>query len=47
MSGVLLPVAFYAVLRVKAIAGPALGTGYPRTLLLILALSTLAWPRCC
>jgi hydrogenase-4 component F len=42
MSGVLLPVALYAVLRVKAIADPALGTGYLRTLLLILALSTLA-----
>ena len=42
MSGVLLPVALYAVLRIKAIADPALGTGYPRTLLLILALSTLA-----
>src|SRR5262249_18160178 len=42
MSGVLLPVALYAMLRVKAIADPALGTGYPRTLLLILALATLA-----
>jgi hydrogenase-4 component F len=42
MSGVLLPVALYAVLRVKAIADPALGTGYLRALLLILALSTLA-----
>jgi hydrogenase-4 component F len=42
MSGVLLPVAFYAVLRVKTIADPALGTGYLRTLLLILALATLA-----
>ncbi len=42
MSGVLLSVAFYAVLRIKAIADPALGTGYPRTLLLILALATLA-----
>jgi hydrogenase-4 component F len=42
MSGVLLPVAFYAVLRVKAIADPALGAGYLRTLLLILALATLA-----
>jgi hydrogenase-4 component F len=42
MSGVLLPVALYAVLRVKAIADPALGAGYLRTLLLILALSTLA-----
>jgi hydrogenase-4 component F len=42
MSGVLLPVALYAVLRVKAVADPALGSGYLRTLLLILALSTLA-----
>jgi hydrogenase-4 component F len=42
MSGVLLPVALYAVLRVKAVADPALGTGYLRTLLLILALATLA-----
>jgi hydrogenase-4 component F len=42
MSGVLLPVALYAVLRVKAIADPALGAGYARTLLLILALTTLA-----
>ena len=42
MSGVLLPVALYAVLRIKAIADPALGAGYLRTLLLILALATLA-----
>jgi hydrogenase-4 component F len=42
MSGVLLPVALYAMLRVKAIADPALGAGYPRTLLLIMALATLA-----
>jgi hydrogenase-4 component F len=42
MSGVLLPVALYAVLRVKAIADPALGTGYLRALLLVLALATLA-----
>ncbi|WP_327004349.1 proton-conducting transporter membrane subunit [Dactylosporangium sp. NBC_01737] len=42
MSGVLLPVALYAVLRVKAIADPALGAGYLRTLLLTLALATLA-----
>jgi hydrogenase-4 component F len=42
MSGVLLPVALYAVLRVKAVADPALGTGFMRTLLLILALATLA-----
>ncbi|WP_432839909.1 proton-conducting transporter transmembrane domain-containing protein [Dactylosporangium sp. CA-092794] len=42
MSGVLLPVALYAVLRVKAVADPALGGGYLRTLLLIMALATLA-----
>ncbi len=42
MSGVLLPVALYAVLRVKSIADPALGTGYVRTLLLVMALATLA-----
>jgi hydrogenase-4 component F len=42
MSGVLLPVALYAVLRVKAVADPAVGPGYTRTLLLILALTTLA-----
>jgi hydrogenase-4 component F len=42
MSGVLLPVALYAVLRIKTIADPALGTGYLRTLLLIMALATLA-----
>jgi len=42
MSGVLLPVAFYAVLRVKAIADPAVGPDYARTLLVIVALATLA-----
>jgi len=42
MSGVLLPVALYAVLRVKAVADPALGAGYLRTLLTVLALATLA-----
>jgi hydrogenase-4 component F len=41
MSGVLLAVAFYTILRIKTIADPALGTGYTRTLLLILALATL------
>ena len=41
MSGVLLSVAFYAILRVKAIADPALGTGYCRTLLAILAVASL------
>jgi len=42
MSGVLLPVALYAVLRVKAVADPVLGAGYLRTLLAVLALATLA-----
>lgn len=42
MSGVLLSVAFYAVLRVKVIADGALGTGFTRTLLAVLALATLA-----
>jgi len=42
MSGVLLSVAFYAVLRYKAIADAALGAGYLRALLLVLALATLA-----
>lgn len=42
MSGVLLSVAFYAILRIKAIADPALGTGFVRTLLLVMALVTLA-----
>jgi hydrogenase-4 component F len=41
MSGVLLAVAFYTVLRIKTIADAALGTGYTRTLLLVLALATL------
>jgi hydrogenase-4 component F len=42
MSGVLLSVAFYAVLRFKVIADGALGPAYLRTLLLVLALATLA-----
>src|SRR5439155_18454737 len=42
MSGVLLSVAFYAVLRLKVIADAALGPAYLRTLLLIIALTTLA-----
>ncbi len=42
MSGVLLSVAFYAVLRFKIVADAALGPAYLRTLLLILALATLA-----
>ena len=35
MSGVLLTVAFYALLRFKAIADGALGPGYPRALLVV------------
>ncbi|MCW2877225.1 MAG: hypothetical protein JWQ95_1325 [Sphaerisporangium sp.] len=42
MSGVLLSVAFYAILRVKVIADIALGPGFIRTLLLIAALASLA-----
>ncbi|MFG2248218.1 proton-conducting transporter membrane subunit [Spirillospora sp. NPDC048823] len=42
MSGVLLSVALYAVLRVKVIADIALGTGFARTLLLIVALASIA-----
>jgi hydrogenase-4 component F len=41
MSGVLLSVAFYAVLRVKSIIDVALGTGFMRTGLLVLGLLTL------
>ncbi|MFF0523330.1 proton-conducting transporter membrane subunit [Actinomadura nitritigenes] len=41
MSGVLLSVAFYAVLRVKVIADLALGAGFVRVLLLIIALASL------
>ena len=39
MSGVLLSVAFYAILRVKVIADAALGAGFARTLLLVVALA--------
>jgi hydrogenase-4 component F len=42
MSGVLLTVAFYALLRFKAIADIALGTGYPRVLLVTAGLASLA-----
>ena len=42
MSGVLLSVAFYAILRVKTIADAALGAGFARTILLVMALATLA-----
>ena len=41
MSGVLLSVAFYAILRVKVISDAALGGGFARTLLLIVALASL------
>jgi hydrogenase-4 component F len=41
MSGVLLPVALSQILRVTAIANPALGTGYARTLLTVMGLGTL------
>jgi hydrogenase-4 component F len=41
MSGVLLTVAFYALLRFKAIADGALGIGYSRTLLVIVGLGSL------
>jgi hydrogenase-4 component F len=42
MSGVLLSVAFYAILRVKVISDAALGAGFVRVLLLGMALATLA-----
>ncbi|MBO1419602.1 proton-conducting transporter membrane subunit [Streptomyces sp. FH025] len=42
MSGVLLAVAFTAVLRHKVLADAALGTGFARTLLIAVALATLA-----
>jgi hydrogenase-4 component F len=42
MSGVLLTVAFYAILRFKAIADLAIGPGFPRALLVIVALLSLA-----
>jgi len=41
MSGVLLSVAFYAILRVKVIADIALGTGFARALLIAMALASL------
>lgn len=41
MSGVLLPVAISQILRITAIADPALGTGYTRTLLTVMGLGTL------
>jgi hydrogenase-4 component F len=42
MSGVLLTVAFYALLRFKAIADGATGPGYPRALLVVAGLASLA-----
>jgi hydrogenase-4 component F len=42
MSGVLLSVAFYAILRCKSVADAALGPGYTRTLLLVAALASIA-----
>ncbi|HVA09289.1 MAG TPA: proton-conducting transporter membrane subunit [Acidimicrobiales bacterium] len=42
MSGVLLTVAFYAILRFKAVADLALGPGFSRVLLVIAALLSLA-----
>ena len=42
MSGVLLSVAFYAILRYQAIADAVLGPGFIRTLLLAAALASLA-----
>lgn len=42
MSGVLLSVAFYAILRVKHVADAALGPGLARALLLVMSLTTLA-----
>jgi len=42
MSGVLLTVAFYAILRFKVIADGALGAAFPRTLLVIVSLLSLA-----
>ena len=41
MSGVLLTVAFYALLRFKAIADVSLGVGYTRTLFVIVGLGSL------
>ena len=41
MSGVLLAVAFYAILRVKVIADVTLGTGFARILLAVIALASL------
>ncbi|GAA5150160.1 proton-conducting transporter membrane subunit [Pseudonocardia eucalypti] len=42
MSGVLLSVAFYAILRVKHLADAAIGPGFARAMLLVMSLTTLA-----
>jgi hydrogenase-4 component F len=42
MSGVLITVAFYAILRFKVVAEGALGPAFPRTLLVIVSLLSLA-----
>lgn len=42
MSGVLLSVAFYAILRVKVISDAALGIGFTRAVLIVMALASLA-----
>ncbi|MFD2420445.1 proton-conducting transporter transmembrane domain-containing protein [Amycolatopsis pigmentata] len=42
MSGVLLSVALYAIMRVKVIADPVLGHGFVRALLAVMALASLA-----
>lgn len=42
MSGVLISVAFYAVLRVKVVADLALGPDFTRALLIVLALASIA-----
>jgi len=42
MSGVLISVAFYAILRVKIIADAALGPDFARALLLVLSLTSIA-----
>ncbi len=42
MSGVLLTVGFYAILRFKAVADLAVGPGFSRTLLVVVALLSLA-----
>jgi hydrogenase-4 component F len=41
MSGVLLTVAFYALLRFKAVADAALGPAFPRTLFIVVGLGSL------